>query len=296
MFWVGWIVSCFVFQSVFFSERTGSAARMRPPCRIYLSTNNESWPRERSDRGRFLPLRKKNSSYRSAYRVPSFNYPVCVSVPVCVTFVVFTDCESCSKPIFTKRKISAPPKTHHEIHSRPATATNSRRRATKHVARGSQYSRASSIDPGFVEISLACIHAYPHCCCFAACIRFGALFSCHRSFCFLYCDTRYVYIDIYRFRGFPVVLDIELSVSAGYQKTGRALLRASCLVMLLRERRCAVCGITLEIPCISGNKRTIWCQSENEGIPPRPSHTHIKKHFFFWELPVWTCELDPNDR
>ena len=98
------------------------------------------------------------------------------------------------------------------------------------------------------------------------------------------------------FRSCPVVLDIELSVSAGYQKTGRALLRASCLVMLLRERRCAVCGITLEIPCISGNKRTIWCQSENEGIPPRPSHTHIKKHFFFWELPVWTCELDPNDR
>ena len=57
---------------------------------------------------------------------------------------------------------------HHEIYSRPATATNSRRRATKHVPRGSPYWHASSIDPGFVEISLSCIHTYPHCCCCAA--------------------------------------------------------------------------------------------------------------------------------
>ena len=46
---------------------------------------------------------------------------------------------------------SAPPKTHHEIHSSPVTATTSRRRATKHVPRDSPYSPAS-IDPGFVEI------------------------------------------------------------------------------------------------------------------------------------------------
>ena len=44
----------------------------------------------------------------------------------------------------------APPKIHHEIHSRPATVTTSRRRATKHVPRVSPYSPAS-IDPGFVE-------------------------------------------------------------------------------------------------------------------------------------------------
>ena len=98
-----------------------------------------------------------------------------------------------------KTNISAPPKTHNEIHSRP-TATNLRRRATKHVARGSPYWRASSIDPGFVEISLACIHTYPHCCCCAACILFGALLSRQRSFCFLYCDTRYICIS-----GFGVV-------------------------------------------------------------------------------------------
>ena len=47
----------------------------------------------------------------------------------------------------------AAPKTHHEIHSSPATATTSRRRATKHVPRVSPYSPAS-IDPGFVEIGL----------------------------------------------------------------------------------------------------------------------------------------------
>ena len=40
---------------------------------------------------------KKASSYRGAYRVPSFNLYVCV----CVTLVVFTDCESCTWPIST---------------------------------------------------------------------------------------------------------------------------------------------------------------------------------------------------
>ena len=95
-------------------------------------------------------------------------------------------------PIGKKRphQRSAEPKTHHEIHSRPTTATNSRLRAAKHITSGSPYSHASSIDPGFVEISLACIHTYPHCCCCVACIRFGALFSRQRSFfCFLYCDV-----------------------------------------------------------------------------------------------------------
>ena len=55
-----------------------------------------------------------------------------------------------------KKKIKkkfAPSKTHHEIHSSPATATTSRRRATKHVPRVSPYSPAS-IDTGFVEIGL----------------------------------------------------------------------------------------------------------------------------------------------
>ena len=53
-----------------------------------------------------------------------------------------------------EKRNPAAPKTHHEIHSSPATVTTSRRRATKHVPRVSQYSHAS-IDPGFVEIGLA---------------------------------------------------------------------------------------------------------------------------------------------
>ena len=39
------------------------------------------------------------------------------------------------------------------IHSSPATATTSRRRATRHIPRGSPYTPAS-IDPGFVELGL----------------------------------------------------------------------------------------------------------------------------------------------
>ena len=49
------------------------------------------------------------------------------------------------------RKNSAPPKTHHEIHSSSATATTSRRRATKNVPRTSPCSPAPT-DPGFVKI------------------------------------------------------------------------------------------------------------------------------------------------
>ena len=128
------------------------------------------------------------------------------------------------------RKNPAAPKTHHEInHSKKATATTSRRRAVKHVPRVSPYSHSSSIDPRFVEISLACIHTYPHCCCcYAACIRFGALFSRQRGFFFLYYCGRYL-----RFRDCLVVLEIKLSVSACYQRTPRVLLRARRLLLLL---------------------------------------------------------------
>ena len=53
-----------------------------------------------------------------------------------------------------------------------------------------------------------------------------------------------------RLRGCPVVLDIELSVSAWYHKTRCVLLRARRLLLLLlltaesKERRLAVCGHT----------------------------------------------------
>ena len=74
------------------------------------------------------------------------------------------------------------------------------------------------------------------------------LFSGQRSFVFLCCDTR----TYRRFRGCPVVFDIELSVSAWYRKTRRVLLRVRRFMVLLlltaesKERRHAVCGITLK--------------------------------------------------
>ena len=74
------------------------------------------------------------------------------------------------------------------------------------------------------------------------------LFSGQRSFVILCCDTR-MYLW---FRGGPVVLDIELSVSAWYRKTRRVLLRARRLLLLLlvtaesEERWLAVYGITFK--------------------------------------------------
>ena len=52
-----------------------------------------------------------------------------------------------------KKRNPAAPEPHHEIHSRFATATISRRHATKPVLRLSPNSSVS-IDPGFVEIGL----------------------------------------------------------------------------------------------------------------------------------------------
>ena len=50
-------------------------------------------------------------------------------------------------------KKTTPPKTHHDIHSRQATATTSTRRATRHIPRVCPYTPAS-INPGFVKIGL----------------------------------------------------------------------------------------------------------------------------------------------
>ena len=52
-----------------------------------------------------------------------------------------------------KKKEIAQTKTHHEVHNRPATATNSRRREVKHIPRVSPHSPVS-MDPGFVGIGL----------------------------------------------------------------------------------------------------------------------------------------------
>ena len=65
---------------------------------------------------------------------------------------------TCSRPCAfeekkRKKRNPAAPKTHHEIHSSPATATTPRRHVTKHVPRVRPHS-PGSIDPRFVEMSL----------------------------------------------------------------------------------------------------------------------------------------------
>ena len=188
--------------------------------------------------------------------------------------------------------------THHEIHSSRATATTSRRRAIKHLPRVSSYSHASSIDPGFVAISLGCIHTCPHCCCRAACgIRFGALFSRQRSFCFLYCD---MYL---RFRGCPVVLDIELCVSAWYHKTRCALLRSRCLLLAAAscgsQQRAAVCGVRQNFQNYmqyGAETKEPFCANENtktsRSIQSTPSTS--RRIFSFVETPCMDLRAGPT--
>ena len=80
LLWISWCVlggadffSVFFFDFFFLRTHTACCKYEAASCLIYLSTSNEARPRERSDRGRFLPLGKKASSYRGAYRVPLFN-------------------------------------------------------------------------------------------------------------------------------------------------------------------------------------------------------------------------------
>ena len=92
--------NCPGFRVFYFSFITSNALGLlqvlgRPPCLIYLSTSNEVRPREQSNRGRFLPLSKKASSY--GVRAGCHYIIGCV----CVTLAVFIDCESCTRPIST---------------------------------------------------------------------------------------------------------------------------------------------------------------------------------------------------
>ena len=102
------------FRFIFF-ERTRPAASMRPPCFNYLSTSND-------ELGRFCVYDKKASSYWGArtgchHLVSPFiclsvclyvclsvclSICLCMRLCVCEIFVVFTDCESCTRPISTK--------------------------------------------------------------------------------------------------------------------------------------------------------------------------------------------------
>ena len=73
------------FSPIFFFEGTQLAASMRPPCPIYLSTGIEAV---------FFYKAKK---LRIGVRTGLIRLLVCV----CATFVAFTDCESCTRPIST---------------------------------------------------------------------------------------------------------------------------------------------------------------------------------------------------
>ena len=78
--WVGRdFFVCFCFRSFFFFERTRPAASMKQPCLIHLSAS---------------------TGVRTGCHY-LIRLSVCVSVSVCVTFVVFTACENCTRPIST---------------------------------------------------------------------------------------------------------------------------------------------------------------------------------------------------
>ena len=130
---ISWCVFSVVGYRGIYFERTRPAASMRGACLIYLSTSNETRPKERSDRdffclqakslfitsqgrgneadrGRFLRVDKKplrtgvctGCRYLISLSVcPSVRLSVDVFVSVCVTFVVLTDCESSKRPIST---------------------------------------------------------------------------------------------------------------------------------------------------------------------------------------------------
>ena len=103
-----------------------------------------------------------------------------------------------------------------------------------------------------MEIGLACIHTYVYTRTAAAAPPVYVLLL---YTIFWPAQLRLSLLDtgMYRrFRGCPVVLDIELSVSAWYHNTRRVLLRARHLLLLLlltaesKERWPAVCGITFK--------------------------------------------------
>ena len=95
LLWLSWCVLggvdffAFLFRLFFFFERTRPAAIMRPPYLIYLSTSNA--------------FKAKNPLHTGVST--GCHYLISVSVCVCVTFVIFTDCDSCTRPISTTRHL-----------------------------------------------------------------------------------------------------------------------------------------------------------------------------------------------
>ena len=87
----------FIFRFLYF-ERTRPTASTRQTCLMHLSTSNEARTREQSDRGRFLHSGKK-ALHTGVRTECHFLISLSVCLCVCVIFVVFSDCESCTRPI-----------------------------------------------------------------------------------------------------------------------------------------------------------------------------------------------------
>ena len=93
---------CFSFPIFFLRTHTACCKYEATSGLHCLPTSNETRPKERSDRGFFLPIGEKNSSYRGAYRVPLFKLSVGMFVRVCGTFVIFIDCDRLYETDFSR--------------------------------------------------------------------------------------------------------------------------------------------------------------------------------------------------
>jgi len=210
---------------------------------------------------------------------------------------------TCSRPCaFEVKKTKKKTKSHQTlkkhttkyIHSSPATATTSRRRAVKHVPLGSPYSHSSSIDLGFVEIGLACIHTYVYTRTAAAAappvyvlVLYTIFWPAQLRLSLLW----YSYVSPvsglsggawhWAFR--------ERMVSQDSTCTAAREASSAAAASYSREQRAAACGVRHNVQTgikWSGNKITISCQSEHQKISPHPKHPRLKKHFFSSRNPM----------
>ena len=94
-----------IFSHFFFFERTRPTGRMRPPLASFTSLLVIRQGRERKATEAVFRLYAKKPLHtgvrRGCHYLISHSVRLSVCLSVCVTFVVFTDCESCTRPIST---------------------------------------------------------------------------------------------------------------------------------------------------------------------------------------------------
>ena len=102
---------------------------------------------------------------------------------------------------------------------------------------------------------------------------------------FLYCCDMYL-----RFRGCPVVLDIELSVSAWYQKKYSTCTAAreaySAAAASCSRGGGGWCGVRHNFQTYMQNKITFLCQSEHATSHCIRNTPTLKSIFLTWKLPL----------